>query len=161
VSKRCSVHAPAAPSSAWIRAAVRRDRRRNADRSAVRMGRSRAFLLGIAAQAAHSVEETIFRLYDVFPPARIVRLLACYDPAARGCAPRHIAPVGAPGGCYVGRARRGWPSAGAIGCFWAILELINGSVHIMMALAAGGYFPGAATAPLLLGSAALLVRRLL
>ena len=31
-----------------------------------------AFLLVILAQAAHSIEEYAFRLYDLFPPARFV-----------------------------------------------------------------------------------------
>jgi hypothetical protein len=41
-----------------------------------------------------------------------------------------------------------------------VLELANGLGHIALAIAAGGYFPGLATAPLLLAAGTGLVVRL-
>src|SRR5215831_21229124 len=38
-----------------------------------------AFLLLVIAQAAHSIEEYVFRLYDVFGPARFVSGLISTD----------------------------------------------------------------------------------
>lgn len=43
---------------------------------------SRPFLLLVAAQALHSVEEYVFRLYDVLAPARYVSGLLGFDRAA-------------------------------------------------------------------------------
>ena len=39
----------------------------------------RAFLVLILAQAAHSTEEYVFRLFDVFAPARFVSSLVSDD----------------------------------------------------------------------------------
>jgi hypothetical protein len=35
--------------------------------------------------------------------------------------------------------------------FWTVVEAANGAGHLILAASGGGYFPGAATAPLLLG----------
>jgi len=40
---------------------------------------SRAFLALILAQGAHSIEEYAFKLYEVFPPARLVSGLVSRD----------------------------------------------------------------------------------
>ncbi len=58
--------------------------------------------------------------------------------------------------CWAVPVRRGWTSARGIVWFWALLELGNGAGHIALALSEGGYFPGAATAPVLLLFAAWL-----
>jgi hypothetical protein len=52
--------------------------------------------------------------------------------------------------CWAIPVRSGWPSAGGFMWFWTILELCNGVAHIALALYWRGYFPGLATAPLLL-----------
>jgi len=52
------------------------------------------------------------------------------------------------------------PWARAIAWSWACLELGNGIGHSLLALARGSYFPGVATAPLLLGLSIALMRRL-
>ena len=57
-------------------------------------------------------------------------------------------------GLAAARAWRGLAS------FWAVLESMNGVVHLLLALAARGYFPGAATAPLLLALGLGLAMRL-
>ena len=119
-----------------------------------------AFLALIAAQAAHSTEECVFRLYDVFAPARFISGLFSSD-LARGFAIGNIALVLFGVWCYAARVRRGLPSARGLAWFWSLLELGNGISHSVFALARGGYFPGVATAPFLLGISAYLITRLL
>ena len=53
--------------------------------------------------------------------------------------------------CWFARVRPGRPSALGVAWFWALLEVANGGAHLVLAAMAGGYFPGLATAPLLLG----------
>ena len=108
------------------------------------------FLLLIAAQALHSVEEYVFRLYDVLAPARFVAD-AFGVPRPLGFAIANAALVGFGLWCWLARVRPGHRSARAFAWFWALLEIANGLGHLALAAFAGGYFPGLATAPLLLG----------
>ena len=65
--------------------------------------RSRAtFLALIVAQAAHSIEEYVFRLFDVLAPARFMSGLLSSD-LARGFAIANIALVLFGVWCYVAR----------------------------------------------------------
>lgn len=122
--------------------------------------RSRAaFLALIMAQAAHSIEEYAFRLFDVLAPARFISNLVSSD-LARGFAIANLALVLFGVWCYVARVRPGRPSARSLAWFWALLELGNGIGHSAFALARGGYFPGIATAPLLLGLSVYLIAKL-
>ena len=117
------------------------------------------FLLLIFAQAAHSVEEYAFRLYDRFAPARFVsELFGVERPAGFAVANTLLVLFGL--WCWSARVRPQRPGARGLAWFWALLELANGTIHVGLALAAGGYFPGLATAPLLLGSGAWLIFRL-
>ena len=52
--------------------------------------------------------------------------------------------------CWAIPVRSAWRAARGLVWFWTILELGNGIGHTVMALSRGGYFPGVATAPLLL-----------
>jgi hypothetical protein len=109
----------------------------------------RVFLWLILAQAAHSLEEYIFRLFDVLAPARYVSGLLGLD--------REIGFVVVNAGlvlfglwCWFARVR---PASGrwrGLAWFWALLETANGVGHFVLAGAAGGYFPGLWTAPLLI-----------
>jgi hypothetical protein len=118
-----------------------------------------AFLALIAAQAAHSIEEYVFRLFDVLAPARFISGLLSSD-LARGFAIANIALVLFGVWCYVARVRHGLPPARGLAWFWALLELGNGIGHSAFALGRGGYFPGVATAPLLLALSLYLIARL-
>ena len=109
-----------------------------------------AFLALILAQAAHSVEEYAFRLYDVLAPARYVSGLFGVDRPV-GFAVVNTALVLFGLWCWGARVRPGRPSARAFAWFWALLEIANGCAHLALAAMAGGYFPGLATAPLLIG----------
>ena len=117
------------------------------------------FLALILAQAAHSIEEYALRLFDVFAPARFISGLLTSN-LARGFAIANISVVLFGAWCYVARVRPGRPSARAVAWSWAVVELANGIGHSLLALATGGYFPGAATAPLLIGISVYLIMRL-
>ena len=107
------------------------------------------FLCLILAQAAHSAEEYITRLYDVFAPARFVSGLFSNN-LTWGFAVGNTVLVGFGLWCWAVPIRSGWRSARGLMWFWTILELANGCAHSAMAVSRGGYFPGVATAPLLL-----------
>jgi hypothetical protein len=118
-----------------------------------------AFLALMVAQAAHSIEEYIFRLFDVFAPARFVSGLVSTNLGV-GFAVTNAALVLFGLWCYVARVRRGHPSGPVFAWFWTVLELANGIGHSVLALSRGDYFPGVATAPVLLGVSAYLAFRL-
>lgn len=109
--------------------------------------RASLFLALILAQAAHSVEEYVFRLFDVLAPARYVSSLFGVDREI-GFVVANSALVLFGLWCW-NRTRRS--GRAALAWFWALLEIGNGLAHLGLAIAAGGYFPGLATAPLLLG----------
>jgi Protein of unknown function with HXXEE motif len=112
--------------------------------------RSRAlFLLLVAAQAVHSIEEYFTRLFDALAPARMVSEALGFDRAS-GFVIANTALVGFGLWCYFARIRPGHRAARGFAWFWALLETANGIAHGALALAAGGYFPVLATAPLLL-----------
>ena len=115
-----------------------------------------AFLFLILAQAAHSIEEYATQLYVVFPPARFVSSLVSYD-LSLGFVVVNTALVTFGFWCWAVPVYSRWRSARGIVLFWTLLELGNGIGHLALALSRGGYFPGLATAPLLLLGAGWLV----
>lgn len=117
------------------------------------------FLLLVLAQAAHSLEEYAFRLYDVFAPARFISGLFTEN-LQLGFAVVNACLVVFGIWCYVARVRPGHPSATLWMWPWVVVEAINGVVHPAMAILRREYFPGAATAPLLLALSLLLASRL-
>jgi len=110
---------------------------------------SGTFLALVLAQACHSIEEYFTRLFEILAPARFVSGLLSED-LRIGFAIFNCSLVAFGLWCYLGRVRRGSQSARALAWFWAIFELLNGSAHLVWAASAGGYRPGAATAPILL-----------
>ncbi len=113
----------------------------------------------IAAQAAHSTEEYVFRLYDVFAPARFVSGAVGFDRAS-GFLLANAALIGFGLWCYFARVRPGKGAWRGLAWFWALLETANSIAHLALAAAAGGYFPGLFTAPLLAILGGLLIVRL-
>lgn len=111
------------------------------------MSERRLFLALILAQAAHSVEEYVLRLYDVLAPARYVSSLFGVDRQI-GFVVVNMALVLFGLWCWHARVRLG--RGRGLAWFWALLEIGNGCAHVALAAMAGGYFPGLATAPLLL-----------
>jgi hypothetical protein len=115
-------------------------------------GRSQfAFALVILVQAAHSIEEYVFRLFEVFAPARWVSGLFSTNPAA-GFALANVAIVLFGVWCYWARVRPAHASARGYAWFWVCLELANGVGHLIQSAVRGGYFPGVGTAPLLIAA---------
>ena len=113
--------------------------------------RSQNLFLGlILSQAAHSIEEYCFHLYDVLAPARFISSMVSSN-LALGFAIVNIVIVLFGVWCYLARVRRRHPSGRSWAWFWTVLEAANGAGHLILAANRGGYFPGAATAPLLLG----------
>ena len=107
------------------------------------------FALLIASQAAHSTEEYVTRLYEVFAPARFVSSLVSSD-LSLGFLVANAALVGFGLWCWAVPVRLGRAAATGLIWFWTLLEAGNGIGHLTLAAMQGGYFPGAATAPLLL-----------
>ena len=119
-----------------------------------------AFLLLILAQTAHSVEEYIFRLYDVFAPARFISSLVS-DDLATGFVIANAALVLFGLWCYMARVRGAHRSAQAWVWLWIVIEFCNGMGHPVFALMRGRYFPGVVTAPVLLALSVYLGVRML
>jgi uncharacterized protein with HXXEE motif len=119
-----------------------------------------AFALVVLVQAAHSLEECVFRLFDVFAPARWVAGLLTSD-RALGFALANACIVLFGVWCYWARVRPADPSARWFAWLWAGVELANGIGHISFALRRGEYFPGVATAPLLIAASCYLGSALL
>lgn len=118
-----------------------------------------SFLALLVAQAAHSIEEYIGRLYDVFPPARFVSGLVSQD-LERGFVILNIALVAFGIWCFVWPVRRRWAAAPMLVWLWVGIELVNGIGHPLWSLRVRAYTPGVATAPLLLLLALVLSRQL-
>lgn len=114
----------------------------------------------VAAQAAHSVEEYLGRLWESFPPARAITGLISQN-LEQGFVILNVALVGFGIWCFLGPVRRGWPSAVPLAWGWAVMETINGFGHTYWSLRQGGYTPGVATAPVILVLAIHLAVRLL
>lgn len=115
----------------------------------------------ILTQAAHSVEEYVGRLWESFPPARLVSA-AISDNLETGFLIANVALVSFGLWCWLGPIRRGWPSGRPLAWAWVTLEAVNGTGHCLWAIRQGSYTPGVATAPLLLALAiylAILLRR--
>ena len=108
-----------------------------------------AFGLLIAAQAAHSAEEYVTRMYDVFAPAEFVsRLFSSNLQVGFAIFNGVLVLFGV--WCYFARVRTPHRYELGYAWFWTILEAGNGTGHVILAVVVGGYFPGVATAPVLL-----------
>lgn len=114
-----------------------------------RLSQRTAFGLLIAAQAAHSIEESAGHLWEVFPPAAFVSGLVSSNREA-GFIGLNIALVAFGLWCFLWPVSRSWPSAPVFISIWTAIEIINGLGHPLWSLLQGGYTPGLATAPLLL-----------
>ena len=118
-----------------------------------------AFFLLIIAQGLHSIEEFHFRLFDALPTARWIAE-AIGPSRAAGFLTFNSLLVLFGLWCWFARVRPAHRFARGFAWFWALLEIANGLGHVALAAAAGGYFPGLATAPLLLGLGGYLALRL-
>ena len=118
-----------------------------------------AFGVVVLAQAAHSTEEYVGKLWESFPPARFLTGLVSQD-AERGFIVINASLVLFGIWCLAWPIRREWPSASILAWGWVVIELINGVGHPMWSLSTGGYTPGVLTALILLPAALYLARQL-
>ena len=109
----------------------------------------RVFLWLIFAQAGHSLEEYVYRLFDVLAPARYVSGVLGFD-RETGFVIFNTGLVLFGLWCWFARVRPARGRWRVLAWFWALLETANGVAHFVLAGAAGGYFPGLWTAPLLI-----------
>jgi hypothetical protein len=105
------------------------------------------------------VEEYVGRLWESFPPARLVSGLLS-DDLERGFLIANVALVAFGLWTWVGPVRRETPGAELLVWVWVVIELVNGMGHPLWALRQGGYSAGLATAPILLVLALYLARQL-
>lgn len=124
------------------------------------VGRSGLFAALIAVQAAHSIEECVGRLWETFPPARLVSTLIYAANPRVGFIIGNVVLVAFGAWCALWPVRRAWHSATLFICVWIAIELVNGIGHPLWSIAQGGYTPGVATAPILLALSILLLRGL-
>lgn len=109
----------------------------------------------VLAQAAHSIEEYVGRLWESFPPARFLTGLISPD-RELGFIVINGALVAFGVWCLIWPVRRGWSSAARFMWFWIVIETINGVGHLAWTLREGGHTPGVMTAPVLVILAVLL-----
>jgi hypothetical protein len=114
-----------------------------------------AFSTLIATQAAHSIEEYTGRLWESFPPARVVTGLVSSD-RELGFVVINTALIAVGLLCALFPVRQEWPSGHRLVGFWVGLETINGVGHLAWTLRQGGYTPGVLTAPILIAVAVYL-----
>ena len=120
---------------------------------------TRTFAALVAAQAAHSIEEYVGRLWESFPPARALTGLISSDRELAFIV-LNVAIAAFGIWCLLWPVRRGWPSAAALMWVWVAVETINGLVHPLWSVRQGAYTPGVLTAPILLSLALYLARQL-
>jgi hypothetical protein len=118
-----------------------------------------SFLALVGTQAAHSVEEYIGRLYDVFPPARFVSGLIAEN-LERGFVIFNVGLVAFGIWCFLWPVRKHWLAAVPLAWLWVGIELVNGVGHPLWSLRELRYTPGVATAPVLLLLALYVARQL-
>ena len=118
------------------------------------------FAVLILAQAAHSAEEFVGRLWESFPPARFFTSLVSDEPAV-GFVIINVSLIAFGIWCLLWPIRREWPSATSWAWVWVGLELVNGVGHPVWTLSQGAYTPGVITAVLLLVLALSLALQLL
>lgn len=107
------------------------------------------FVALVAAQAAHSIEEYVGHLYEVFPPARFVSGLISQN-LRLGFIAFNVSLVAFGARCCLWPVRRRTPSLTVVTWFWVTIELINGIGHPIWSIREMRYTPGLATAPVLL-----------
>jgi hypothetical protein len=117
----------------------------------------RLFVLVVLAQAAHSVEEYAFELWNTLPPARFLSGLVSSD-LERGFVTLTVVLLLFGAWCILVPVGRHWPSARPIMWGWALVEMTNGIVHPAWSLLNGHYTAGTLTAPIV-GLLGLLLAR--
>jgi hypothetical protein len=103
----------------------------------------------VLAQAAHSTEEYLGRLWEALLPARVVSLAFSSNPQ-RGFLIVNAVIVAFGLWCAVWPVRRDWRVARPLVWGWVVVEIANGILHSLIAFVMQRYVAGVITAPLLL-----------
>lgn len=101
----------------------------------------RAFLMLIVLQAAHSIEEYVFKFYEVFAPARLINnLLPGFS--RPGFIAFNVLLVCLGLFCYIYWIRPAKPRARVAIWFWIVIESYNAIAHTVWMIVGAGYNPG-------------------
>ena len=114
------------------------------------------FGLLVTFQAAHSIEEVTFGLYDWLPFFRWMDSVETGG-SAFVFVVVNIGIVVFGYWCYFARVRPGHPSSRFLITLWVTIEILNGIGHPTWSALVRSYVPGTATAPLLLITSLLLI----
>jgi hypothetical protein len=106
----------------------------------------------VLAQAAHSIEECVGRMWESHVLARFLAGLISAD-LARGFIIANVLIVACGVWCVLWPMRCGWRVASSLAWFWVALETVNAIAHSLWSLFLGQYTPGLATAPVLIAAA--------
>jgi len=118
----------------------------------------RIFLVLVVAQALHSVEEYMGKLWESFPPATFLCSLIS-DDLETGFLFINIGLFVFGLWCWFFPIRRNYQYATILIWFWIIIETINGIGHPIWSFIQKTYTPGLITSPILLYLAIILFRR--
>ena len=117
------------------------------------------FLALVAVEGAHSIEEYIGRLWEVFPPARYITGLVSQDHQF-GFVVINVSLFLFGVWCVLWPVRHRWPSVRVFAGIWIGIATLNGIGHPLWSLRLQAYTPGVITAPVLLILAILLAVQL-
>ena len=117
------------------------------------------FLILVLIQGLHSIEEYFGRLWEVFPPARLLCSLVSENPET-GFLIINIVLFLFGLLCWLITVRKNYLFVRGLIWFWIVLETINGIGHPVWALYKRAYVPGLATALILLMLALYLAKLL-
>ena len=118
------------------------------------------FLILVLAQGLHSIEEYIGRLWEVFPPTKLIISLVSGN-LENSFIIINVSLFIFGIWCYLVPVKREYSFSHGLVWFWIVLEMINGIGHPVWALYERAYVPGLATALLLLIISVYLSRNLL
>lgn len=118
------------------------------------------FLVLVLGQGIHSIEEYLGKLWDNFPPARVLCSIVS-DNLVTGFLIINIGLFVFGLWCWLFPLRKNYFYAQFLIWFWIVLELVNGIGHPIWTIMQKAYTPGMLTAPILLVIAIILFRKLL
>lgn len=118
------------------------------------------FLILVLVQGMHSIEEYVGKLWETFPPARVLCSLVS-DNLANGFLVINIGLFVFGWWCWLFPVRKNYSYARLLIGFWIAIELINGIGHPIWTFMQKTYTPGTLTAPILLVISLVLIRKLL
>tara|TARA_R110002096_G_C14464984_1_gene712614 strand:- start:533 stop:943 length:411 start_codon:yes stop_codon:yes gene_type:complete len=116
------------------------------------------FLILVLVQGLHSIEEYVGKLWENFPPARVLCSLVS-DNLVTGFLIINIGLFVFGLLCWLFPIRKNYFYAQFLVWFWIVLELINGIGHPIWTIVQKAYTPGILTAPFLFVIAIILLRK--